>query len=325
MEFLTVGAMNLPVRFQPLYQARVWGGRALGQVFPRALPGADPIGESWEVVDRPEAQSVVRDGPLAGMTIRDALRLRSADWLGPDWPVSRPFPILVKWLDCRERLSLQVHPPAEIAPALRGEPKTENWYLAGVEGEAGLILGLRPGVTPAQFEAAIHSSTLEQCVNRCTVQPGDSVLVHSGTVHAIDAGCLILEIQQNSDTTYRVYDWGRMGLDGKPRTMHLAESMKSILFDEPPPPIVRAAESAAVIADCAEFRIRRVPLKTGAALAFGAGEQCRLLSVVRGRLRARGLEVAPFIAGDNALLPFAGAFAFEAEEESLVLVTENFS
>lgn len=325
MDLLTVAAMHLPVRFQPLYQARVWGGRALGEVFTRTLPGGEPIGESWEIVDRPEAQSVVRDGPLAGMTLREALHLRSADWLGPDWPVTRAFPILIKWLDCRERLSLQVHPPAEIAPAMKGEPKTENWYLAGVEGDAGLILGLKPGVSRERFEASIRANTLEECVNRYNVRPGDSVLVHSGTVHAIDAGCLILEIQQNSDTTYRVYDWGRMGLDGKPRAMHIEESMKSILFDEPPPPIVRAADSAAVIADCREFRIRRVPVKKGAQLAFTAGEQCRLLSIVRGSLVAEDLPVDPFIVGDNALLPFAGAFTFRAEEDSLVLVTENFS
>jgi len=325
MELLTVEKMHLPVRFQPLYQSRVWGGRALGEVFDRPLPGAEPIGESWEIVDRPEAQSVVRDGPLAGMTLRDALHLRSADWIGPNWPVSRPFPILVKWLDCRERLSLQVHPPADIAPAMHGEPKTENWYLAGTAGEAGLILGVRPDLTRAQFIAAINDTTLEQCLNRYPVQPGDSVLVRSGTVHAIDAGCLVLEIQQNSDTTYRVYDWGRVGLDCQPRQLHVQESLQSILFDEPPPPIVRAANAPAVIADCAEFRIRRMPVDRGGVLPFLAGDQCRLLSVVRGNLRARGLPVAPFVAGDNALLPFAGAFTFEATEDSLVLVTENFS
>ena len=325
MELLTVPQMHLPVRFQPLYQVRVWGGRALDEVFARALPGTEPIGESWEIVDRPEAQSIVRNGPLAGMTLREALRLRCTDWIGPDWPVARPFPILVKWLDCRERLSLQVHPPAEIAPAMHGEPKTENWYLSASKGEAGLILGLRPGITRDRFAAAIKDNALEPCVNRYPVQAGDSVLVRSGTVHAIDAGCLILEIQQNSDTTYRVYDWGRVGLDGNPRQLHVEESMKSILFDEPPPPIVRAADVPAVIADCAEFRIRRVPVKRGATLSFIAGEQCRLLSVVRGRLLGRGLDEAPFVAGENALLPFAGAFTFEAAEDALVLVTENFS
>ena len=325
MELLTVEQMHLPVRFQPLYQTRVWGGRLLSEVYLRKLPCDGPVGESWELVDRPEAQSVVRDGALAGMTLREALHLRCSDWLGPNWPVTRPFPILVKWLDCRERLSLQVHPPAEIAPAMKGEPKTENWYLAGIHGDAHLILGLRPGVTRGQFEAAVKDYTLESCVNRYTVKAGDSVLVHSGTVHAVDSGCLILEIQQNSDTTYRVYDWGRQGLDGTPRQLHIQEAMKSILFDEAPPPIVPAADTAAVIADCPSFRIRRVPVKRGGVVSFIAGEQCRLFSVVTGRLGARGLAVDAFVAGDTALLPYAGTFTFEAAEDSLVLVTENFS
>lgn len=318
--------MHLPVRFQSIYQPRVWGGRTLGELFGRDLPGRDPIGESWEIVDRPEAQSVVRDGPEAGLTLREALLLRSSDWLGPDWPVEKPFPILVKWLDCQDRLSLQVHPPAEIAPEMKGEPKTENWYLAGIRGEAGLLLGLRPGVTRREFEESIRANTLENCVNRFPVQVGDSVLVRSGTVHAIDAGCIILEIQQNSDTTYRVYDWGRVGLDGKPRALHVPESLRSILWDEAPPPIVVHRPEPAVLADCAEFRIRRVPLRRGAApLRFTAGEQCRILSVVRGRVVADGLPVPPLVAGENAILPFAGGFSFTAEDDALVLVTENFS
>jgi mannose-6-phosphate isomerase len=194
-----------------------------------------------------------------------------------------------------------------------------------VEGDAGLILGLNPGTTPAIFEQSLQAGQLERCVNRIPVRTGDSVLVRSGTVHAIDAGCLILEIQQNSDTTYRVYDWGRVGLDGKPRQLHIDESMQSILFDDPPPPLVPAADAPAVIADCAEFRIRRVPIKAGAAIEFEAGEQCRLLSVVRGRLVADGLALAPFVVGDNALLPFAGGFRFTATTDSLILVTENFT
>ena len=213
-----------------------------------------------------------------------------------------------------------------MAPELLGEPKTENWFLADARPGAAVLLGLRPGVTRPQFEAAIAAQTLEACVNRLPVHPGDSVLVSSGTVHAIDAGCLILEIQQNSDTTFRVYDWGRTGLDGRPRQLHVAESLRAIGFGEPPPVPVPAAGVPAVIADCPEFRIRRVPLaRGGPPLAFGAGEQCRLLSVVRGRLHLRGSAAAPFVAGDNALLPFAGTGVFEPVEDSLVLVTENFA
>ena len=312
-------------QFEAIYQERVWGGRALAEAFGRVLPPGQVIGESWEIADRPEAQSIIHGGPFAGQSLRALIESRGPEIMGPDWPLTRPFPILVKWLDCRERLSLQVHPPAAQAPVLHGDPKTENWFIARAAPGAALIVGLRPGVGRAQFERALDSGTLETCVNRFQVSAGDSVLVQSGTVHAIDAGNLILEIQQNSDTTYRVYDWGRTGLDGKPRQLHRREALASILWDQPAPPVLHAASSgAAVLADCAEFRIRGVALAPGEKLAFPAGRQPRLLHVVQGRIgeAATGRVLA---GGDNVLLPFAGDFTFAATEQSLLLVTENFA
>jgi mannose-6-phosphate isomerase len=246
--------------------------------------------------------------------------------MGPDWPRGRPFPILIKWLDCRERLSLQVHPPAEIAEALQGEPKTENWFIAATAPGSRLIVGLRRGVTRGQFERAIADGTLESCVHAFGVAAGDSILVRSGQVHAIDAGNLILEIQQNSDTTYRVYDWGRVGLDGKPRQLHVAQSLRSIDWDDFEPAPLRAAATTAVIADCREFRIRRVVLATGETLALPAGEQPRLVSVVSGEVR-QALGPAPMVLrpGDNALAPYAGSFELRAGAPTTLLVTENFS
>jgi mannose-6-phosphate isomerase len=316
--------MQQILRFKSLYQDRVWGGRVLESKLGRALPASRPIGESWEIVDRPEAQSVIVGGDLDGLTLRAAIARHGAAIMGPTWDASRAFPILVKWLDCRERLSLQVHPPAEVAPALKGEPKTENWYIADCAPNSSLIVGLKRGVTREQFERSIHDNTLENCVHRFAVKAGDSILVHSGQIHAIDAGNLILEIQQNSDTTYRVYDWGRLGLDGKPRQMHVNESLKSIRWDDFEPAPVRGENKAAVIADAREFRIRRVPLASGEALPISGGEQPRILSVVSGRLRigAGGEELA---GGDNVVLPYAAGFAFEAVEPALLLITENFS
>ena len=220
--------------------------------------------------------------------------------------------------------SLQVHPPAAQAPALGGEPKTENWFIAGAAPDAALIVGLRPGVDRAQFERALDAGMLETCVNRFSVAAGDSVLVRSGTVHAIDAGNLILEIQQNSDTTYRVYDWGRTGLDGRPRPLHRREALASILWNQPPPAVLRSAPAAAVLADCAEFRLRREPLARGARMAFPAGQQPRLLHVVRGRV-GESATGAVLAAGDNVLLPFADDFLFAAIDDALLLVTENFA
>ncbi len=271
------------LRFQPLYQERVWGGRSLETTFGRTLPPSGPIGESWEIVDRAEAQSVVASGSLAGLTLRAVIEKHGAWVMGPSWPASSRFPLLVKWLDCRERLSLQVHPPQKVAAELKGEPKTENWYIAHTAQGAQLIVGLKRGVTRAEFENAIATNTLESCVHHFPVAVGDSILVESGQVHAIDAGNLILEIQQNSDTTYRVYDWGRVGLDGKPRKLHIAESLRSILWDSFEPVPVRAAPTPGVIADCDAFVIRRVVLGAGEKIGVAAGEQPRLLSVVSGQ------------------------------------------
>ena len=312
------------LRFEPIYQERVWGGQAIARAFGRTLPSGRVIGESWEVADRPEARSVISDGPFAGRTLRAAIETHGGEVMGPRWNPARPFPILVKWLDCRERLSLQVHPPAEKAAELGGEPKTENWFLVDAAPGAALIVGLRPGVTRTRFEQAAADGTLEQCLNRLPLAPGDSVLVRSGTVHAIDAGNLILEIQQNSDTTYRVHDWGRMGLDGKPRQLHWREALESIRWDAPEPRPVRAGPAPAVLAACPEFRLRRVPLGPGGKLEFAAGQQARLLHVVRGAGRDL-VTGAPWRAGDNLLLPFAARAAFSATEDSLLLVTEDFT
>lgn len=251
--------------------------------------------------------------------------------MGPGWPAGKPFPILVKWLDCRERLSLQVHPPAAVAGELKGEPKTENWYIAETAPGAELIVGLKRGVTREQFERAIGDNTLEQCVHRFRVAAGDSILVHSGQVHAIDAGNLILEIQQNSDTTYRVYDWGRVGLDGQPRQLHVAQSLRSIDWNDFEPSALRAAPTSGVIADCAEFRIRRCVLGAGERVHLRAGEAPRLVSIVSGAVRvtAEGNGTrTPFgqklERGDNVLAPYAGAFTFAAESTTILLVTDSF-
>jgi mannose-6-phosphate isomerase len=314
--------MNELLRFQPLYQERVWGGSALADALGRSLPSRRPIGESWEIVDRPEAQSIVASGAFAGRTLREVIERAGAEVMGPSYPVDRPFPVLVKWLDCRERLSLQVHPPGDIAAALRGEPKTENWYIAATQPGAALIIGLKRGVRRGDFAKALVDQSLERCLHRFAVNEGDSILVESGTLHAIDAGNLILEIQQNSDTTYRVYDWGRVGLDGKPRQMHVAESLASIRWDDFEPQPVRAARVEADIAAPREFRIRRVPLGAGERWTRPAGEQPRIVSVVQGRIASAGQTLNR---GDNVLVPFVVPLELVAREMSVVLVTEAFA
>jgi mannose-6-phosphate isomerase len=308
--------------FQPIYQERVWGGRALESALHRTLPGTGPIGESWDVVDRPEAQSVIAQGIWQGLTLRAVIAAHPAEVMGPNWEPRRPFPLLIKWLDCRERLSLQVHPPAAVAPELGGEPKTENWYIAEAAPGAQLIVGLRPGANPEGFERAVNDGTLHELVHSFAVSAGDSILVHSGEVHAIDGGNLILEIQQNSDTTYRVYDWGRIGLDGRPRQMHLQESLRSINWSSSPPAPVRAAKENAVIAECAEFRIQRVNLGAGDTFCLGRDEEPRVVSVVSGNLVT---DAAALPKGANVLTTYAGRFEGQAQDACQLLVTDRFS
>ena len=310
------------LNFKPIYQERVWGSRQLESFLHRKLPGSAPIGESWELVDRPEAQSVVASGAWAGLSLHDLMSRQPQEIMGPGWPKERPFPILVKWLDCRDRLSVQVHPPASIAAKLGGEPKTENWYFAQVESGAAVYAGLRAGVTRESLEAAIAAGTVDQCLERPAVRKGDSLLIHSGVMHAIDAGNVILEIQQNSDTTYRVYDWGRVGLDGKPRALHVRESLECLSANDAPlPRMVRAETSSDVLAQCREFTIRQVRLSAGERLEFSPRQQPRILSVVEGNWDAG----SALKQGDNVLIPYAAHFTLVAPVAMTLLITENFN
>jgi mannose-6-phosphate isomerase len=237
--------MFYPYKFDPVLVERVWGGRVLAK-FGKSLPANKYIGETWEISDRDDAQTIVANGPDKGKTLRQLIETNGADAIigrarPPGAPQSR-FPLLVKLLDARERLSLQVHPPAHLAAKLHGEPKTEMWYILDTAPGASLIAGLRRGVTAPQFMRALewtqkHKTpppppTLGECVYRFPVMPGDTFFVPSGRLHAIDAGVTLVEIQQNSDTTYRVYDWDRVGLDGKPRQLHVNESLVCIDFQD---------------------------------------------------------------------------------------------
>ena len=311
------------IQFKPIYQERVWGGRWLSEEFSRVLPGENPIGESWEIVDRPEAQSVCT---RTGMTLRELLKNRSAEIMGPGFNPSERFPILVKWLDCSDRLSLQVHPPATIAKELGGEPKTECWYLADTRPEAALIVGLKRGVTRVQFEQAIENEALEPLLHRFPVKPGQSILLESGRLHAIDAGNLILEIQQNSDTTYRVYDWGRKGLDGQPRELHVDQSLKSIDFSDFEPEATPAAIDHAdtVLAQCPQFRIRQLEFNEGEALGPPQQPTPLIVSVLNGKLEnQRSGEL--YQKGTNLLLPYSWDGRLLCKQRCKILVTEGFN
>ena len=181
---------------------------------------------------------MVANGPLAGRDLRWLMEHHGRELLGEAKAMAGRFPLLVKLLDAREKLSLQVHPPAKTAAQLGGDPKTEMWYIADATPDAELFVGLKTGVTREEFEEKVRKGTVADCFHRVHVTAGDAMFLPSGRVHAIGSGLVIFEIQQNSDTTYRVFDWNRVGLDGKPRPLHITESLASIDFDDFEPRLV---------------------------------------------------------------------------------------
>lgn len=304
--------------FNPIYQERVWGGTRFATDLGRDLPAGKVIGESWEIVDRPEAQSTTAEGK----TLRELISADPEGIMGAGWPADQPFPILVKWLDCQEKLSLQVHPPAAVAPELNGEPKTENWYIAKADPHATLMAGLKKGVRREAFEAGLKNNDLEPLVHTMHVTAGESIFIPSGRIHAIGGGNLILEIQQNSDTTYRVYDWGRVGLDGSPRQLHIEESLKSTDFNDFEPETLKPTAGNQVLAESDVFTLNKLCLQAGESLQFEAGAP-RILSIVSGELReADGSTIG---ASANALLPAAHRFDFVATSDCELLLTETFA
>ncbi len=312
------------ITFKPLYQERVWGGRDLESQLDRPLPEGT-IGESWEIVDRPEAESIIDSGAWKGLTLEQALERDGQAIMGPSWPQGKRFPLLIKWLDCQERLSLQVHPPASVAPQLGGEPKTEHWYIAAAKPSAGLLVGLKKGATRKAFENALSDNTLEKLTHRVPANKGDSIFVPSGRIHAIDGGNLILEIQQNSDTTYRVYDWARVGLDGKPRTLHIEESLASIDFDDFEPKLTHPAPGEQLLAECRDFRIRKCECSpTGTPVRFPAQTGPYILSIIEGCLEDTTNNTL-LEKGLNVLLPYAESFEYKATKDTIFLVTDRFT
>lgn len=231
-----------PLVFDPILKERVWGGRRLEQLYRKKLPPNLPVGESWEISDRPGDVSVVANGPLAGTSLHDLIKKFGKELVGDAALLQGRFPLLVKILDCEQKLSLQVHPPPGKAAELGGEPKTELWYIAQAAPGAELYVGLRRGCTREEFTQKITVGRVEDCFHRVRVRAGDAMFLPSGRVHALGAGLVIFEIQQNSDTTYRVFDWNRVGLDGKPRDLHINQSLESIDFEDFEPGLVEVRQ-----------------------------------------------------------------------------------
>ncbi len=304
------GKVLYPLVFHPLFKERVWGGRELEKLFGKPLPPGKPIGESWEISDRPKDESVFANGKFAGETLHQLMEKYRREILGDARPAAgNRFPILCKILDAREKLSLQVHPPAKKAAELKGEPKTEMWYIADAAPRAELYVGLKRGMKRSEFEKRIADGSVADCFHRVPVRAGDTMFLPSGRVHAIGAGLVIFEIQQNSDTTYRVFDWNRMGLDGKPRELHVSQSLASIYFNDFEPELVQTKFSgdehhrSRPLIQHDLFQVDYTELKTGVRSQLKPNK-LQVLAVVRGKIEIQsGTEAVSLKAGQFCLIP----------------------
>ncbi|MEW6197272.1 MAG: type I phosphomannose isomerase catalytic subunit [Planctomycetota bacterium] len=221
----------IPLRFDPQFKEKPWGGRRLAELLHKKLPTGGPIGESWELVGLAGQESRVRDGPLAGRTLPELLSRWGPGLLDPARLHSGRFPLLIKFLDAQQSLSIQVHPK----PAGTGAPtpgvKPEAWYVINAEPDAELYIGLKAGVTPAEVTQAAGTAVIADLLRAWPATAGACYLLPSGTPHALGAGIVVAEVQAPSDVTYRLYDWGRTGFDGRPRELHIQPALANIRYD----------------------------------------------------------------------------------------------
>lgn len=213
-----------PLLLQPALHTRVWGGRRLETVMGKPLPTAEPYGESWEMHDT----AIVVNGGYHDKTVAETLAIMGEALVGAGNPIDHGMPLLAKILDATDWLSVQVHPNDAQAAELEGDPrgKTEAWIVLDAEPGAKIVIGVEPGTTREAMAEAIRGNTLEDLLVYQDVRAGDVFDVAANTIHALGPGLLIYEIQQSSDVTYRLYDWGRLGLDGQPRPLHIDKGMQ---------------------------------------------------------------------------------------------------
>jgi mannose-6-phosphate isomerase len=298
---------ELPLlQFKPILREYLWGGRRLAELG-KPLGEGVHYAESWEVVDHGADQSVVADGPLRGATLNDLAKEHGRALFGRHYP-QRQFPLLLKYLDCNLTLSVQVHPNdeqgAKLDPPDLG--KTEAWVVLVAAPGSRIYAGLKPGVDRAALERETTSGRCEACLHHFEPRPGDCLLIEAGTVHALGAGLLVAEIQQASDTTYRLYDWNRVGPDGQPRTLHVQQALDTIDFSRGPvsPVVPQRTERDCVerLVQCEKFALDRWRLDSPQQLIND--NRFRILTVVEGGVVLQSGNMRRELRrGDTVLVP----------------------
>jgi len=309
-----------PLKFKPIYKQRIWGGRKLQDVFNKDIPAGRKIGESWELADLPDDKSVIANGELAGQTLGSAIAKYPKEITG-DENFSKPFPLLIKFLDAEDILSVQVHPDPQTCERMgKGEPKTECWYIISAAPDAVIYKGLKKGVTKQQFAESIKNGTAAEMLAKVAVQPGQCHLLPAGTVHTIGQGLLIAEIQTPSDTTYRVFDFNRVDDTGKPRPLHIEEALESIHFDTSGDdlPITTIGR----LVDCEFFKVDKGHQAKGCEMLLSPGKLKTLIILTGfGAILSSEGNSVEFRAGDCLLVPvgYEGAVRFSDDTQYLTV------
>ncbi len=311
-----------PLKFEPIYKQRIWGGRKLQELFSKDLPAGEKIGESWELADLPNAKSIIVNGELAGQTLRSAIEQYPSQITGLA-RFSPLFPLLIKLLDCQDVLSVQVHPdPGTCRRMGKGEPKTECWYIISAAPGAVIYKGLKKGVTREQFAQAIKDGAVADTLTKVEVRAGECHFLPAGTAHAIGPGLLIAEIQTPSDTTYRVFDWNRVDETGKPRELHVEEALESIHFDLSGDKL--PVTTVGRLVGCEYFTVDKGHQARNCELLLSPGGM-KVLIVISGSGTILGTtgSLVEFRAGDCLLVPAAyeGAMRFAANTQYLTVTT----
>lgn len=291
--------MLYPLKMQPALHVRVWGGRRLADVLHKSLPDDQPYGEAWEVHDT----STVANGPHTGRSLGSLIAEYGTDLLGEGNPPEEGMPLLLKFLDSQQWLSIQVHPDDALARELEGDPrgKNEAWIILHADEGAQLIAGVKPGSTLSQLAEAIQTGTLEQHVIFYTPHVGDVLYVEAGTIHALGPGLLVYEIQQSSDVTYRLYDWNRMGVDGKLRPLHIEKGLRVSRLDSQLQP---AQPRGSVLLQTPYFTVQRHTLDGTFPLQLLTQGRFHLLTCVEGAAAVAYEDTTtPLTLGETVLIP----------------------
>lgn len=309
-----------PLRFEPVYKNYIWGGRRLETLLGRQLERDQVCAESWEIADHPEGQSIVATGPLAGTSLSDLVKVHGQALLGRHHPRC-VFPLLLKYLDANQNLSVQVHPDDRTAAemGLADPGKTEAWYVIEATPGSRLWAGFAEPVDRETLERALRQGDVERLLHCWEPQRGDCIFVPAGTVHAIGAGLLVAEIQQMSNNTFRLSDWGRVDAEGRPRPLHIEQGIRAIDYAaaavQPTRGQPTSEPGVARLVACDQFILDRWQLADRTRI--DGENRCLIVTVVGGELAVEGDVTPPLRIGQTLLIPAAcGSLQLQSAGES---------